>query len=281
MENLKISLVQCPLVWENPEANLKYFDATLTKEKLNGSNLVVLPEMFTTGFTMKPEKNAEKHEGRGLTWMKQKAKELNLFITGSICVEENSRYFNRLYFVDPTGNYQSYDKRHLFRMGNEHDHYTPGTGKTLVEVNGWKILPLICYDLRFPVWSRNKWKIENEKLEADYDVLLYVANWPEARSFIWKQLLVARALENQCYVVGVNRIGADGNIVMHAGDSLVVNPLGEIISDTKTHQENRETVTLDKEFLEGLRKKFPVGADADDFELRTENNTKAYKATHQ
>jgi len=281
MEPFKISLVQYPLVWENPEANLRYFDTILTKEKLNGANLIVLPEMFTTGFTMKPEKNAEKHEGRGLNWMRQKAKELNLFITGSICVEEKGRFFNRLYFVGPAGNYQSYDKRHLFRMGKEHEHYTAGTEKIIVEVNGWKILPLICYDLRFPVWSRNRWKMENENLVADYDILLYVANWPEARSFTWKQLLLARALENQCYVVGVNRIGADGNIIMHAGDSVVINPLGEVISNTNTHQENLETVSLDKEFLDSLRKKFPVGLDADDFELKTEPCIKAYKATNQ
>ncbi len=267
MENLRISLVQSPLAWENPDANLHYFDHMLGKKQ--DTDLVVLPEMFTTGFTMKPEKNAEKQEGKGLLWMRQKAKELKTSITGSICVEEGGNYFNRLYFVGTDGNYKSYNKRHLFRMGNEQNHYQQGKERIIVDVKGWKILPLVCYDLRFPVWSRNKWTVKNDVPVAEYDVLIYVANWPEARSYAWKQLLIARAIENQCYVVGVNRIGADGSIIMHSGDSVVINPLGEIISVTKAHQENMETVTLDREFLEGLRKKFPVGLDTDTFDLRT------------
>lgn len=266
MENLKISIVQCPLAWENPTANLNYFDASLKKGQVG--DVVVLPEMFTTGFTMKPEKNAEKHEGPGLLWMKKKAKEINAFITGSICVDENDKHYNRLYFVGADGNYKTYNKRHLFRMGNEQNHYETGKERIIVEVKGWKILPLVCYDLRFPVWSRNKWTKKNDELIADYDVLIYVANWPEARNYAWKQLLVARAIENQCYVVGVNRIGADGSIIMHSGDSVVINPLGEIISATKAHQENVETVSLDYEFLQGLRKKFPVGLDTDSFDLK-------------
>jgi predicted amidohydrolase len=215
---------------------------------------------------MKPEKNVEKHEGAGLLWMKKKATELNTCITGSICVEDNGNYFNRLYFVEPNGKFQTYDKRHLFRMGNEQQHYTPGNKKLVVDVKGWKIAPLVCYDLRFPVWSRNKWKSEGQ--EADYDVLIYVANWPEVRNYAWKQLLVARAIENQSYVVGVNRIGADGNIIMHSGDSAVIDPLGQIISKTKAHEECLETIALDHEYLAGLRKKFPVGMDADDFEIK-------------
>jgi predicted amidohydrolase len=266
MENLKITLVQSPLVWENPGANLKHLDSLLARPA--GTDVVMLPEMFTTGFTMKPEKNAEKHEGRGLQWMKQKAGELNAYITGSICVEENGRYYNRLYFTRPDGKYKIYDKRHLFRMGNEQNHYTPGKEKIIADVKGWKIMPLVCYDLRFPVWSRNRWVQKSDAPVASYDVLLYVANWPEARSHAWKQLLIARAIENQCYVAGVNRIGADGNIIMHAGDSMVVNPLGEIISNTQPHQENVETVVLDYEMLQGLRKKFPVGLDTDAFDLK-------------
>ncbi len=261
---LKITLVQSPLAWENPTANLQYFDGVLKKDKVG--DVVVLPEMFTTGFTMRPEKNAEAHEGTGLQWMKKKAKELGAFVTGSLCVQDEGKHFNRLYFVGADGNYKSYNKRHLFRMGNEQNHYEAGKEKTVVEVNGWKILPLVCYDLRFPVWSRNSWK--DGGLTADYDVLIYIANWPEARSYAWKQLLIARAIENQCYVVGVNRIGADGSIIMHSGDSMVINPLGEIISTTQAHQENVETVTLDAEFLQGLRKKFPVGLDTDPFELK-------------
>jgi omega-amidase len=281
VKNLSITLVQSQLAWENPDANLKHFDILLAGQK-NKTDLIVLPEMFTTGFTMKPEKNAEKHEGKGLLWMKQKASELTCCITGSICVEENSNYYNRLYWAQPDGKYQSYNKRHLFRMGNEQNHYQPGTKKIITTLKGWKILPLVCYDLRFPVWSRNSWQLAGSSeqktvgggqptdLVAEYDVLIYVANWPEVRSYAWKQLLIARAIENQCYVVGVNRIGADGSIMMHAGDSLVINPLGEVISKTKAHQESVETVELDHEFLTGLRKKFPVGLDTDNFTLNTD-----------
>jgi omega-amidase len=266
VKNLAVTIVQSPLVWENPDANLKHFDALLSNEK-GKSDLIVLPEMFTTGFTMKPEKNAEKHTGKGLQWMKEKAVQLNSCITGSICVEENGKHYNRLYWAEPSGNYLSYNKRHLFRMGNEQNHYEIGTRKIITNINGWKILPLVCYDLRFPIWSRNNWIKDGENLIPEYDVLIYVANWPEARVYAWKQLLIARAIENQCYVVGVNRIGADGNIIMHSGDSVVINPLGEIISKTKAHQESVETVELDHEFLQALRKKFPVGLDADNFNL--------------
>ena len=267
MKNLAVTIVQSQLAWENPDANLKHFDTLLSGQK-DKADFIVLSEMFTTGFTMKPEKNAEKHEGKGLQWMKQKAKQLNCCMTGSICVEENSKHYNRLYWTEPNGKYQSYDKRHLFRMGDEQNHYEIGTKKIITTINDWKILPLVCYDLRFPVWSRNSWKKEGENLIATYDVLIYVANWPEARSYAWKQLLIARAIENQCYVVGVNRIGADGSIIMHAGDSVVINPLGEILSKTKAHQESVETVELDYQFLQDPRKKFPMGLDTDSFELK-------------
>ena len=269
MENLSVTIVQSSLAWENPAANLKNFDVLLGKEKIAPGGMVVLPEMFTTGFTMKPEKNAEKEGGAGLQWMLQKTKELNCSITGSICVEENGKHFNRLYFTEANGSSKKYDKRHLFRMGNEQDHYEQGKEKIIVTVKGWKILPLVCYDLRFPVWSRNNWQkaVGSEQPVAEYDVLIYVANWPEARSYAWKQLLIARAIENQCYVIGVNRVGADGNLIMHSGDSVVINPLGEIISKTQPHKENVETVFLDYDFLQGLRKKFPVGLDTDNFNL--------------
>lgn len=268
MKNLAITIVQSQLAWENPDANLKHFDTLLSGQK-NKTSLIVLPEMFTTGFTMNPEKNAEQHEGQGLLWMKQKAVELKCCITGSICVEEKIKHYNRLYWAEPNGKYQWYDKRHLFRMGNEQSHYQAGTKKIITNINGWKILPLVCYDLRFPVWSRNSWQkiVGKGALAAAYDVLIYVANWPEARSYAWKQLLIARAIENQCYVVGVNRIGADGSIIMHAGDSMVINPLGEIISKTKAYKESVETVELDYKFLAELRKKFPVGLDADSFKM--------------
>lgn len=271
MQPLRITLVQSPLAWEQPDANLKHFDALL-RPLASQTDLVVLPEMFTTGFTMKPEKNAEQHEGPGLAWMKRTAAQLNADLTGSICVEENGRYFNRLYHVRKDTSFLSYNKRHLFRMGNEHTHYTAGSEKLFVALKGWKILPLICYDLRFPVWCRNRWKKDNDSLDADYDMLLFVANWPEVRSYAWKQLLIARAIENQCFVVAVNRIGADGNLIMHAGDSMVIDPLGTVISATRAHEQRVETVTLDPEALLQARKKFPVGLDADDFGLNLDSN---------
>ena len=264
MENLSVTLLQTSLVWENAEANISNFDKLVNS--VQKTDIIVLPEMFTTGFTMQPEKNAEPINGKGLQWMKQKAAEKNCTITGSICVEENKKYYNRLYWVEPTKQLQ-YNKRHLFRMGTEDQHYTMGTEKIIPIIKGWKILPLVCYDLRFPVWSRNKWQKKNNELVADYDVLIYVANWPEVRNHPWKQLLIARAIENQCYVVGVNRIGVDGNGFNHAGDSVVINPLGQTINHTKENEESTETVELDYVFLTELRKKFPVGLDADHFEI--------------
>ena len=265
MEKLSVTLIQTSLAWENADANITNFNKLVSA--VDKTDLIVLPEMFTTGFTMQPAKNAESIDGKGLQWMKQKAAEKNCVITGSICVEENKIFYNRLYWVSANKKHLSYNKRHLFRMGTEDGHYISGTDKIIPTVNGWKILPLVCYDLRFPVWSRNKWRLENNELIADYDVLIYSANWPEVRSYPWKQLLIARAIENQCYVVGVNRIGVDGNEFSHSGDSVVINPLGQIISHTKANEESVETVLLDYEFLTDLRKKFPVGLDADGFEI--------------
>ncbi|HXD93295.1 MAG TPA: amidohydrolase [Bacteroidia bacterium] len=264
MEKLSVTLVQTSLTWENAEANISNFDKLVNS--IQKTDVIVLPEMFTTGFTMQPAKNAEPANGKGLQWMKQKAAEKNCTIAGSICVEENKKIYNRLYWVEPTKQ-QQYNKRHLFRMGTEDQHYTMGTEKIIPAIKGWKILPLVCYDLRFPVWSRNRWQKKNNELVADYDVLIYSANWPEVRNYPWKQLLIARAIENQCYVVGVNRIGVDGNGFNHTGDSVVINPLGQIISHTKANEESTQTVELDYTFLTELRKKFPVGLDADHFEI--------------
>jgi predicted amidohydrolase len=189
-------------------------------------------------------------------------------ITGSVAVKEGSNYFNRLYWVDPTGAVSIYNKRHLFRMAKEDQHYFPGDKKIITTVADFKFLPLICYDLRFPVWSRNTFaKTSAITYEASYDVLMYVANWPEVRNYPWKQLLIARAIENQCYVIGVNRIGKDGNDYAHSGDSMVINPRGEIISNIKANEEKVETISLDKNYLEEFRKLFPVGLDADNFQL--------------
>lgn len=258
MGAIKITTVQTYLHWENVGENLNHFSKLL--EGIEETDIIVLPEMFTTGFTMKPELLAEEHGGKALHWMQQMAKLKNSVIVGSVSVKESDKFYNRLYWVNPDASYQFYDKRHLFRMANEHQHYTAGTKKLIIDFKGWKICPLVCYDLRFPVWSRNT-------KEQQYDVLLYVANWPEVRSYPWKQLLIARAIENQSYVVGVNRIGKDDNLFDHSGDSAVINPRGEVISVTKPCEEKTETVVLDYNYLTDFRKIFPAILDADNFEI--------------
>ena len=232
------------------------------------TDLIVLPEMFSTGFTMNNKPLAEKTGGRAFEWMKEIAKGKNCVVTGSLIIEDNERYFNRLIWMRPDGNYYTYDKHHLFRYANEQEYYTTGKKKLIVELKGWKICPMICYDLRFPVWIRNKWKEDSSTtlgMTADYDLLLFVTNWPERRNHTWKTLLMARAMENQAYVVGLNRVGNDGHTIYHSGDSSVINFKGEIISKTKAHEESVETVTLSKKDLEEWRKDFPAWMDADRF----------------
>ncbi len=285
---MKLTLIQTHLYWEDREKNITHFDVlinSITEE----TNLIILPEMFTTGFSMNPEKIAESSDGESLSWLKKKAKEKNCVITGSVAVEENGKYFNRLFWVNPSGDFETYDKRHLFRMAKEDDHYTAGTKKITGKILDWNIRPLVCYDLRFPVWSRNRFRSTELGEEGsghgssglravgsehstigswEYDILIYVANWPEVRNYPWKHLLIARAIENQCYVVGLNRIGNDGNNYSHSGDSVVINPRGEIISKTRANEESIETLDLDKNYLEEFRKIFPVGLDADSFLLK-------------
>jgi omega-amidase len=260
MEALKITTVQTFLHWETSIENLAHFTKKINSIQ-HPTDVIVLPEMFTTGFTMNPSVLAEEHGGIGLQWMIQTAKEKKCAITGSISVKEVSNYYNRLYWVNPDGTYLHYDKRHLFRMGNEQLHYASGTNKLIIEYKGWKICPLVCYDLRFPVWSRNT-------KDNTYDVLLYVANWPQVRNYPWKQLLIARAIENQCYVVGVNRIGEDGNAIAHSGDSCVINPRGEKTSHTLPDEDKIETTELSYQYLTEYRNVFPVIEDADEFAIR-------------
>lgn len=259
MQPLKITTIQTTLHWEDSTTNLTHFDNkinTLQEE----TDIIVLPEMFTTGFTMNPEKNAETQPGVGLAWMLKKAQEKQCVIIGSISVTENNLYYNRLYVAKADDTYQYYDKRHLFKMGKEDGHYTAGSQNIIVDIKGWKIRPQICYDLRFPVWSRNTNK-------DPYDILIYVANWPEVRSYPWKHLLIARAIENQCYVVGVNRIGTDGNNFSHSGDSVVLSPKGEILSKTQPHEDKIETTILNYDTLQEFRKLFPVLSDGDLFQV--------------
>jgi omega-amidase len=259
MNSLHISTIQTALFWEDVDRNLNHFD-----EKINvinqATDIIVLPEMFTTGFTMNPEKYAEIHGGKGLQWMLQKAKEKNVVIVGSISAKENNCFYNRLYWAKPDGSYEYYDKHHLFSMGKESQHYTAGHKKLIVEYNGWKICLMVCYDLRFPVWCRNS-------MQNPYDLLIFVANWPEVRVYAWKHLLIARAIENQAYVVGLNRVGTDGNNINHSGDSVVLNPKGEAICHHQSNTDNTEDIMLSYEQLQEFRKTFPVLLYADKFKI--------------
>ncbi|MES2138567.1 MAG: amidohydrolase [Bacteroidota bacterium] len=269
MDDLKITIIQSSLHWENKEMNLDMFSQKIN-DITESTDLIILPEMFTTGFSMSPKKFAEPMNGATVNWMKEKAKEKNCVITGSFICEENGKCFNRLVWVNPDGSFSTYDKRHLFRMANEDAHYSAGQKKLIVELKGWKICPMICYDLRFPVWSRNKLvhgSKEDTNPHYEYDLLIYVANWPEVRSYPWKTLLLARAIENQSYVVGLNRVGNDGNKIYHSGDSAAINARGEIISKTKTRDESTETITLNYSELLAYRKSFPAMLDADAFEI--------------
>lgn len=239
------------------------------------TDLIVLPEMFNTGFTMNTKTVAEQMNGKTMQWMSQLSKEKKCVVTGSLIITENGKYFNRLIWTKPDGTFETYDKRHLFRMAEEDNYFTSGSKRIITELNGWKICPLICYDLRFPVWSRNKWTKKtlnidpkNSNLVADYDVLLYIANWPERRSHPWRSLLMARAIENQAYLTGLNRIGTDGNGITHSGDSAIINYKGEILSKTKHNESSVETISLNYAELEEFRKTFPVGLDADNYTVQ-------------
>lgn len=273
MDNLNITIIQSSLHWENVEQNLEQFS-----QKIAGINqatdLIVLPEMFNTGFTMNTKSVAEPMGGITTQWMQKTSKEKNCVITGSIIIAEKENYFNRLILMRPDGEYETYDKRHLFRMANEDDYFTAGSKRLITKIKEWKICPLICYDLRFPVWSRNKWlkknvekQSEGQLLSVEYDILIYVANWPERRAHAWKSLLLARAIENQAYVIGVNRVGADGNSINYSGDSAVIDFMGKTLSKTNANQACIETITLNQAELEEARRSFPVGLDTDDFTI--------------
>lgn len=254
---IKVTLIQAPLVWENPEANRVYFSAEIKKLK-SETNLIVLPEMFTTGFTMNASALAETMDGKTVTWMKELAFKCNSAITGSLIFTENGKFYNRLLFVTPEGEIFHYDKRHLFTLANEHEHFSPGTEKVVIEYKGWKICPLICYDLRFPVWSRN---VEN------YDLLIYVANWPEQRIQSWDILLHARAIENMAYCIGVNRVGMDKNEISYVGHSVVFDALGKNLTPLNLKEEAIIQTTLNKTNLQKIRAKFKFLNDRDSYKL--------------
>lgn len=277
MSTLTISLIQTALFWEDKQRNLQQFEEQIMA--LPKTEVVVLPEMFSTGFSMKPEKLAEPMDGETVAWMKRMAAQKRVILTGSVIIEEGGHYFNRLIWMLPNGEHGHYDKRHLFAFAGEDNHYSAGGKRLIASVKGWRINLQICYDLRFPVWARQKNEPElaeddldfggptyqpSEPNAPEYDVLIYVANWPERRAHAWKTLLQARAIENQCYVVGVNRVGDDGNGIYHSGDSMVVDPLGEVLF-TQSHEACVHTITLEREQLEGIREKLPFLRDGDSF----------------
>lgn len=265
MQPLTISLIQSYLYWEDKEKNLAAFEEKL-QQIPKETQVVILPEMFSTGFSMKPEILAEKMDGATILWLKSKAIQYRKIITGSLIIEEDGHYYNRLIWMLPNGQYYHYDKRHLFGFAGEDKHYTPGDKKLIVQVNGWRICLMVCYDLRFPVWARQKPLAEETDTPFSYDILVYVANWPQRRSHPWKTLLQARAIENQSYVIGVNRIGEDGNGIAHSGDSMLINPVGEPIWQ-QADKEAIFTYTLDPAQLKEIRAHFPFMNDADDFLL--------------
>jgi predicted amidohydrolase len=256
MANLRVSLVQTDLVWEDPAANCAQLEEKLAA--LAGlTDVIVLPEMFSTGFSMSPA-GAEIGRGPALQWMQIQANRLGALIVGSLKVKQQNTFFNRLYAVHPDGSHSAYDKRHLFRMGAEHEFYQSGDEQVIVSFKGWNLALFICYDLRFPVWSRN--------VGMSYDAALYVANWPASRATAWRTLLQARAIENLAYVVGVNRVGMDANNLSYTGDSLLVDYKGELQLDLQA-QDQILTSELSQEDLAEFRTRFPAHLDADSFSL--------------
>ena len=255
--SLTVAVIQTDLIWENPEANRKNFD-----DKINAItasvDLIILPEMFTSGFTMNATNVTETMNGKTISWLKQHAKQKQCAITGSLVIQEDGNYYNRLVFIEPTGKLTQYDKRHTFTLAGEHKVYTAGTKRITLEYKGWRICPLICYDLRFPVWARNT---------DDYDLLFYVANWPKPRISAWDALLKARAIENMSYCIGVNRVGLDGSKYEYPGHSGVYDVLGNRIDQFEPNKEMSEIVTLEKEHIQKYRNRLNFLNDKDSFSL--------------
>jgi predicted amidohydrolase len=267
MSLLTLTLVQSNLVWEDVSANLLNLEKKISSVNPS-TQVLILPEMFSTGFSMRPEKLAETMDGPTVEWMRNQAVKQRMILTGSLIIREGEDYFNRLLWVLPDGSCGYYDKRHLFAFAGEDLHYSSGNRRLVASVNGWRILLLICYDLRFPVWSRQSIQTDSSGNASDpeYDLIIYVANWPEKRSHAWKTLLQARAIENQCYVAAVNRVGEDGNAIYHSGDSMLVDPMGDILA-TCSHEDWLYTAAIDKKNLNDIRSRLPFLRDADTFHL--------------
>lgn len=257
MQNLSVNLVQTELIWEDPEANIAHFSALIDQIQ-HPSDIIILPETFATGFAMKASKIAlPAHENIVLAWMKDMAQKHQSAICGSITVEDHGQFFNRFHFVEPSGKVTHYDKKHLFRMAGEDEEFSAGNDIVIIDYKGWRIKPMICYDLRFPVWSRSV---------NDTDLIIYVANWPAPRINAWTTLLKARAIENQCYVIGANRVGEDGNGLSYVGKSIIIDFKGEALLDFGQEAHVGASV-LDKSALDEFREKFPVAKDADKFTI--------------
>ena len=249
---MNITLVQSDLYWEDIEKNLLGFEDKL--KNFGQTDLIILPEMFSTGFSMNAASVAETMDGSAINWMRKTAMKKNCALTGSLIIKENGKFYNRLIFMRADGSFEQYDKKHLFTMAKEEETYTAGSEKVFIEYKGWKICPLICYDLRFPIWNRN--------LE-DYDLAIYVANWPDRRSYHWRSLLAARAIENQCYVAAVNRVGNDGKDLYYSGYSSLIDPAGEILYQ-KADSEVIQQFDISLEHLKEVRTKLPFLKDRDD-----------------
>ena len=256
-EKLLVTIIQADLAWEDAVENRRLFSEKI-KNISENTELIILPEMFSTGFSMNAEQLSEKTNGITLNWMISEAKKCNSAITGSIIVLENGNFYNRLYFVKPDGSFEHYDKKHTFTLAGEHKTYTAGNNRLLVEYKGWKICPLICYDLRFPIWARNT---------NDYDVLIYVANWPDKRVNAWDTLLKARAIENMSYCIGVNRTGFDGNDHKYTGHSAIYDVLGNQISTADFESEFTQTIVLEKSHISKNREHLQFLNDRDNFNL--------------
>ncbi len=267
--NLRITLVQTSLHWEDINQNLRQFEEIILPLK-NSTDLIILPEMFSTGFSMRVDELAEDMDGKSVEWMKKVSEKANAIVTGSLMICAKKKFYNRLVWMRPDGSFDHYDKRHLFSMSNEHRYFSAGNKRLKVSYKGWVICPLVCYDLRFPVWCRNTKKSEARGKRAaesgHFDLQIFVANWPERRSFAWKHLLQARAIENQAYVIGVNRIGNDGQGIYHSGDSALIDPMGEVVF-TQADTPFAKTFTISKERIEYVRSKMLFLGDGDKFEI--------------
>lgn len=265
-ETLTVALLQSTLVWEDKAANLSTFEGIL--RGLPGAEVAILPEMFSTGFTMNPAPLAEPMDGHTVSWMKRMASQCTLVLVGSVIISEGGHYFNRLLWVLPNGEVGYYDKRHLFAYAGEHEKYSPGNRRLIASVKGWRMNLQVCYDLRFPVWARHSNPVSTEgrqqMFSPEYDVLVYAANWPEKRRNAWRTLLLARAIENQSYVVGVNRVGEDGNGIGYVGDSLVADPLGSVVADAG-NVAAPIIATLERKQLMEVRERLPFLRDSDRF----------------